>query len=152
MVGQPGSVPSSGKLLARLRVEVRLRHYSWRTERAYAAWVKRHVRYHGMRHPDELGREEIARFLSSLAIEGRVSASTQNQATAALVFLYKRVLRRDPGWLEGIVRAKKPHRLPVVLTREEVRAVLDQLSGRPRLMVMLLYGAACGCRSASGCG
>jgi len=141
VVAGPGSAPSSGKLLARLRAEVRLRHYSWRTERAYAAWVKRYVRYHGMRHPDELGREEIARFLSSLAIEGRVSASTQNQATAALVFLYKRVLRRDPGWLEGIVRAKKPHRLPVVLTREEVRAVLDQLGGRPRLMVMLLYGA-----------
>lgn len=104
-------------------------------------WIRRFVRYHGTRHPRELGAPEVARFLSMLAIERRVSASTQNQALSAILFLYREVLGEPLPWVEGIVRARVPLRLPTVLTRDEVRALLAELRGRERLVVTLLYGA-----------
>ena len=104
-------------------------------------WIRRFVRYHGTRHPRELGAAEVARFLSMLALERRVSASTQNQALSALLFLYRNVLSEPLPWVEGVVRAKIPVRVPTVLTRAEVRAVLAELPDRERLIVMLLYGA-----------
>jgi integrase len=116
-------------------------HYSRRTEEAYVAWILRYIRFHGKRHPLEMGAPELTRFLSSLAIEGKVAASTQNQALSALLFLYRAVLDPEVPWLDDIVRAKRPQRLPVVLSREEVRAVLLPLMGAPRLMAHLLYGA-----------
>jgi len=128
------------RLLDLLREELRLRHYSRRTEVAYVAWVKRYVRFLGLRHPAEFGREEVRAFLSHLALEGSVSASTQNQALGALLFLYREVLNEPLARVEEIVRAKRPKRLPVVLTRAEVSAVLRELRGTPRLMALLMYG------------
>ena len=125
--------PSKPRLLDRVRAALRIRHYSRRTEDVYVG--------HGKRHPAEMGAPEITRFLSALAVEGRVAASTQNQALSALLFLYREVLELDLPWLDGVVRAKRPQRLPVVLTREEVQAVLQPLKGVPRLMAYLLYGA-----------
>jgi len=130
-----------GRLLTQVRRSIRLRHYSRRTEQAYARWVRRFVRFHGDRHPTELGRAEVTEFLSSLAVRDRVSASTQNQALCALVFLYREVLGEPCDWLDGLVRAKRPSRLPVVLSQAEVRAVLGQLDGIPRLVAGLLYGS-----------
>ncbi len=135
------SAPQKPKLLDRVREAIRARHYSRRTEDAYIGWIKRYIFFHGKRHPSEMGAEEVTRFLSSLALDGHVAASTQNQALSALLFLYREVLQQDLPWLEGIVRAKRPIRLPVVLTRDEVQAVLSQLRGTPRLMATLLYGA-----------
>ena len=112
------------RLLVLVRRALRTRHYSQRTEEAYVSWIRRFVRFHGMRHPTELGERDVARFLSSLAVEGGVSAATQNQALAALLFLYQAVLERPLGAFEGLVRAHQPKRLPVVLTRDEVAAVL----------------------------
>lgn len=129
------------KLLDQVRRELRVRHRSPRTIEAYVGWVRRYVIFHGKRHPAELGEEEIARFLTYLAEERRVSASTQSQAASALIFLYRHVLRRKLDWVEGVPRASKSRRLPVVLTREEVRAVLAELRGTKRLVVMLLYGS-----------
>jgi integron integrase len=120
---------------------MRAHHYSPRTEDAYVGWIKRYIFFHEKRHPMEMGAEEVTRFLSSLALDGRVAASTQNQALSALLFLYREILQQDLPWLEGVVRAKRPIRLPVVLTREEVQAVLAHLRGTPRLMGTLLYGA-----------
>ena len=119
----------------------RLRHYSRCTEAAYVAWIRRYIFFHGKRHRAELGATEVTRFLSSLAIDGRVAASTQNQALGALLFLYRGVLELDLPWLDGFVRAKRPERLAVVLTREEVAAVPRPLTGAPRLMASLLYGS-----------
>lgn len=124
-----------------MRLAVRTRHYSVRTEEAYVAWIRRFIVFHGKRHPMEMGEAEIGQFLSALAREGKVSASTQNQALSALLFLYREVLQRDVAWIEGVVRARATKRLPVVLTREEVRAVLQQMRGTPKLMALLLYGA-----------
>jgi integron integrase len=125
-----------------VRRALRLRHYSRRTEEAYVAWIKRFIRSCGLRHPRELGPSDVTAFLSSLAVERRVSASTQNQALAALVFLYRDVLDVAVGWLTGLVRAKRPERVPVVLTKLEVRRVLGRLQGRgtPALVIGLLYG------------
>ncbi|MGH7645927.1 MAG: phage integrase N-terminal SAM-like domain-containing protein, partial [Gemmatimonadales bacterium] len=113
------SVPSAAagprplKLLAQVRQAIRTRHYSRRTEEAYVGWVRRYVRFHGTRHPAELGAAEVSAFLSSLAVEGRVSASTQNQALNAVLFLYRDALGQRLGWLADLVRAKRPTRLPV---------------------------------------
>jgi integron integrase len=138
----PPVTPPRPRLLDRVRAALRARHYSRRTEEAYVGWIKRYIFFfHAQRHPAEMGAEEITRFLSSLAVDGRVAASTQNQALSALLFLYRDVLEVDLPWLDGIVRAKRPHRLPIVLTRDEVRAVLQRLEGVPRLMACLLYGA-----------
>jgi integron integrase len=131
----------SPRLLDRLRGAVRARHYSRRTEKAYVAWVRRYILFHGKRHPLEMGGAEVSQFLTSLAVDGRVAASTQNQALNALLFLYRNVLEQDLPWLDRVVRAKRTVRLPVVLTREEVRAVIGQLRGTQRLMALLLYGA-----------
>lgn len=116
-------------LLEQVRIAIRARHYSRRTEKAYVSWTRRFVMYHGKRHPAEMGADEVTAFLSHLATERRVSASTQNQALSALLFLYREVLRLELPWLDGIVRARQPKRLPVVLTRQEVQAVLEHLHG-----------------------
>ena len=128
------------QLVERMRQTIRTLHYSRRTEKAYVYWVRRFVVHHGTRHPADMGADEIRAFLSHLAVHERVSASTQNQALCALLFLYGRVLGKDLGLIEGVERAKTPKRLPVVLTRGEVRAVLERMSGVPQLVCRLLYG------------
>src|SRR5438132_6451928 len=129
-------------LRGRLRAAVRARHYSPRTEESYVGWVKRFVVFHGRQHPDQLGEAEVRAFLEHLAERVRVSASTQNQAVAALLFMYEAVLgRRLALSPQGIVHAKELHRLPVVLSREEVRAVLAHLKAVSRLVGLLLYGS-----------
>jgi integron integrase len=139
--GAPAGAPPSPRLIPTVRRALRLRHYSRRTEDAYVSWIRRFIRYHDLRHPEELGPPEIERFLSDLAELRRVSASTQTQALSALLFLYRDVLGRPPSQLQGLVRARRPERVPVVLGREEVRLVLRALEGVPRLAGMLLYGA-----------
>jgi integron integrase len=129
------------KLLEQLRQQIRVRNYSIRTETVYAEWAKRYIRFHRYRHPAEMGAAEIEAFLTHLAVKRDVSASTQNQALAALLFLYKEVLKLDLPWLQGIVRAKKPKHLPVVLTRAEVEALLAQLQGVSWIVANLLYGS-----------
>lgn len=129
------------KLLDRLAAAIRVRHYSRRTEKTYMSWVRRFIRFHGLRHPDTMGSGEILAFLNHLAVERQVAASTQNQALAAILFLYRHVLDTEPGDLDGLVRAKRPERLPTVLTRAEVRRVLEALPAKPRLPATLLYGA-----------
>jgi site-specific recombinase XerD len=128
------------KLLGQVRAALRLRHYSRRTEEAYTRWIERYVRFHGTRHPAEMGSGEVSAFLASLAIHSRVSASTQNQALAALLFLYGEVLGQKVAWVADLVRAKQPHRLPVVLTRDEVRAILGSMRGVHQVVARLLYG------------
>jgi integrase len=129
------------KLLDRVREANRLRHGSRSTEKSYVGWIRRFILFHGKRHPAEMGAPEVTQFLSALAVEGQVAASTQNQALSALLFLYRHVLHQDLPWLDDIVRARRPKHLPVVLTRDEVRAVISKLDGTPRLMATLLYGA-----------
>lgn len=129
------------RLLDQVRDKIRFKHYSIRTEHAYVDWIKRYILFHGKRHPQEMGKQEAEQFLSHLAVDRNVAASTQNQALSAILFLYKEVLEQDIGWLENVERAKRPARLPVVLTATEVRAVLAYLEGRYRLMANLLYGA-----------
>jgi integron integrase len=129
------------RLLDRVRDAIRTRHYSRETEKAYVHWIKRYIFFHDKRHPADMGAPEVTRFLTSLAIDAHVASSTQNQALNAILFLYRIVLERELPWLDDIVRAKRPQRLPVVLTREEVRAVLDRLDGSPKLMTLLLYGS-----------
>ena len=138
---QPAVVPSPPWLLDRIRGVLRARHYSRRTEEAYVAWIRRFILFHGTRHPDGLGAPEVARYLSDLASRHQVSASTQNQAFSALLFLYREVLGRELAGLEHVPRARLPARLPVVLSREEVVAVLGRMHGTPRLMASLMYGA-----------
>ncbi|MBX6315418.1 MAG: integron integrase [Isosphaeraceae bacterium] len=129
------------KLLDQVRDAARTLHYSIRTEEAYVRWVRKFILFHGKRHPMEMGEAEVGAFLTHLAVEWEVAASTQNQALSALLFLYREVLKRPLAWVDNMVRAKKPERLPVVLTREEVRAVLDGLEGDKKLMASLLYGS-----------
>ena len=137
-VSSPSS--SSSHLLDRIRLALRTRHYSRRTEKAYTAWVHRVVLFHGKRHPTELGAPEVGHYLSHLASVGKVSASTQNQAFSALLFLYRDVLGRELAGLADTPRAKRPERLPLVLAPEEVRAVLRRMHGIPCLMSSLMYG------------
>jgi integron integrase len=118
-----------------------VRHYSRRTEGAYAQWAKRFVLFHDKRHPNEMGAAEVSAFLTHLAVVGRVSASTQNQALSALVFLYRVVLERPELELQDLVRARRPVHVPIVLSPQEVHALLAQLAGEPRLVASLLYGA-----------
>jgi len=129
------------KLLDQVRETIRLKHYSIRTEEAYVNWIKRYILFHNKRHPREMGRPEIEAFLTHLAVSENVAASTQNQALNALLFLYREVLQQDLDLPIHAVRAKRPKHLPTVLTREEVRRVLAQLSGTHRLMAQLLYGS-----------
>ena len=128
------------KLLDLLRDKVRLKHYSLSTERQYLHWAKRFILFHDKRHPKDMGPAEVEAFLTHLAVDGNVSASTQNQALSALLFLYKEVLEQDLPWLQDVVRAKRPARLPVVLTQTEVAAVLDRMQGTHGLMTRMLYG------------
>lgn len=130
-----------GKLLDRVRDSCRFRHYSIRTEEAYVNWIRRYIVFHGKRHPEELGEDDVRAFLTHLAVAGKVAASTQNQALSALLFLYDVVLHQPLGWIKNVERAQRPERLPVVLTRQEVQAILSQLSGTYRLMAHLLYGS-----------
>jgi integron integrase len=134
-------VATNPKLLDRVREAIRARHYSPRTEKAYIHWIKRFTLFYNQRQPAEMSEAEIGRFLSSLATASRVSASTQNQALNALLFLYHEVLGKEIGYVNGVVRAKRPTRLPVVLTKEEVRRLPGCLNDTPWLMAMLLYGA-----------
>jgi integron integrase len=129
------------KLLDRVRSAARLRHLSLRTEEAYADWIKRFILFHGKRHPSEMGAGEIRQFLSHLAVDGRVSASTQNQALCALLFLYRDVLQLDLPYVDGVERAKRATRVPVVFTREEVGRLLAGLNGSYSLIASLLYGS-----------
>lgn len=135
------SVAQPPKLLDRVRGEIRVRHYSRRTEEAYVHWIRRYIVFHGKRHPRELGVQEISAFLTWLATGQRVAASTQNQAFSALLFLYRAVLKMEVGEIERVSRAQVPVRVPVVLTRDEVRRVLDALKGTSWLVAALLYGA-----------
>jgi integron integrase len=132
--------PEAG-LFERMRLELRARHYSPRTERAYLAWVKRFVHFHGLRHPQALTAEHVEEFLNSLVTGRGVSASTHQQALCALLFLYRAVLRISAPWLDDLVRPRRTQFLPVVLTRGEVRAILARLDGTPKLMASLLYGS-----------
>ena len=129
------------KLLDRLRAAIRLKRFSRKTEEAYVGWTRRFILFHGKRHPSEMGEVEVTTFLTHLAQGRGVSASTQNQALCALLFLYRQVLSRQLGELDGLVWAKRSTHVPVVLTPDEVVAVLDELSGSPWLVVALLYGA-----------
>jgi integron integrase len=136
--------PTAGKpkkLLDQVRDVMRLKHYSLRTERTYCDWIERFIRFHDVRHPREMGEAEVSAFLTYLARDGNVAASTQNQALSSLLFLYKVVLKQEIGWLEDVERAKKPARLPVVLTRDEVHKIFGHLHGIARLMAGLLYGS-----------
>lgn len=128
------------KLLDRIRDAVRTRHYSIRTEDAYVTWAKRFILFHGKKHPSAMGAEEINVFLTHLAVDRNVSASTQNQALSAILFLYREVLGEKVGWITEIVKASRPQRLPVVFTREEVVEILRRMSGVERLAAELLYG------------
>ncbi|MCX5957068.1 MAG: integron integrase [Cyanobacteria bacterium] len=140
---RPGPPPVGVRppgLIQRYREELQARHYARRTVKTYEQWLRRFLRFHQLRHPREMGSAEVNAFLTHLAVEGQVSASTQNQALAALLFLYRVLLERDLD-LEGVVRARKPRRLPVVLTEEEVRSVLQRLEGSEALVAGLLYGS-----------
>lgn len=128
------------RLLDRLRAAIRLRHYSIRTETAYVDWARRYIRFHGLRHPRDLGAVEVEAFLSDLAVQRHVSAATQAQARSALLFLYKEVLRIELPWLSEVVIARPSRRLPVVLTPGEAAALLRQMSGPVGLVAALLYG------------
>ena len=129
------------RLLEQVRAEIRARHYSRRTEDAYVHWIRRFIVFHGRRHPRELRAPEISAFLTWLAVERHVAASTQNQALSGVLFLYREVLRQDVGVVELLPRARMPSKVPVVLSPSEVRQVLDRLTGVPRIVAMLLYGA-----------
>lgn len=129
------------RLFEQVRGVIRLKHYSIRTEQSYIGWIKRFILFHNKRHPRDMGAEEVTQFLTDLAVRGNVAASTQNQALNAIVFLYKEVLKIDLPWMDNIHRAKKPSRLPVVFTRNEVKRLLAQLDGTLWLMASLIYGS-----------
>ena len=129
------------RLLDQVRELIRIRHYSIRTEQAYLQWIRRYILFHGKRHPRDMGADELTMFLSDLALKRNVSASTQNQALNAILFLYRDVLKISLPWLNDVQRAKKPQRLPVVLTRREVASLLARLEGTSWLMAALTYGS-----------
>ena len=129
------------RLLDQIRARCRLRHYSIRTERAYVSWARRFILANGRRHPRDMGVVEVEAFLSTLATRDDVAASTQNQALSALLFLYREVLGIELPWMESVVRAKRPQKVPVVLSHDEVARLLAVLDGQPWLMAALLYGA-----------
>lgn len=129
------------KLLEKFRREVQRRNYSYSTEKHYAVWIKRFIRFHNMKHPEHLGEKEIVQFLNHLALEDNVAASTQNQALCAIVFLYKQVLKMDVSKLDNLKRAKKPKHLPVVLSKNEVTMLLNNMDGIPHIVCSLLYGS-----------
>lgn len=128
------------KLLEQVRIELRTRHYSRRTEEAYVGWIRRFILFHNKRHPNEMGAEEIKQYLNHLAVEQNVSSSTQNQALQAILFLYKKVLGKEVGWLNDIKHATRIKHLPVVFSRNETAQILNKLTGVIKLVVSLLYG------------
>lgn len=128
------------KLLDLVRNKLRLKHYSIRTEQSYTDWIKRYILFHGKRHPNELGGQDVESFLTHLAVEGKVAAATQNQAKSAILFLYREVLEVDLPWLDNVTQAKAPKRLPVVLTVVEVQTLLSRMTGTHSLISNLLYG------------
>lgn len=128
------------KLLDRVRAAVRMRHYSRRTEETYVGWIRRFILFHRKKHPSAMGADEVNAFLSSLATDGQVSATTQNQALSALLFLYRHVLNDPLPWIDNIVRARRPMRVPSVLTPGEVRQLIENIQGISRLVALLLYG------------
>jgi site-specific recombinase XerD len=129
------------RLLDQVRGVIRCKHYSIRTEQSYIDWIKRYIFFHDKQHPEQLGSRHISAFLTHLAVDRKVASSTQNQALCAIVFLYKEVLKKEPGEFEDLIRAKKPEKLPVVFTRQEAKQILLQLEGVDWLMGQLLYGA-----------
>jgi len=131
---------AKSQLMEEVRNTLRVHHYSLRTERIYLHWIRRYILYHNKRHPREMGEKEISGFLTFLAVNKHVSASTQNQALSALLFLYKRVLKLEIDWIDDVVRAKRKKNLPVVLTRTQVHQLLSCVSGRKQLLARLLYG------------
>jgi integron integrase len=135
------AVASSPKLLDRVRWHLRVKHYSIRTEQTYVDWIRRYILFHRKRHPNEMGEREVSEFLTHLAVDKHVAASTQNQAFAALLFLYQQVLERKLDFIDNVQRVNRPAKLPVVFTRAEARAVLAHLKGDYRLMAGLLYGS-----------
>jgi integron integrase len=138
-----GAAPAGGslRLLDRVAERIRVKHYSLRTEQAYVGWIRRYILFHGKRHPADMGKTEVEAFLTSLAVQRGVAASTQSQALAALLFLYREVLGQDLPWLDDVVRAKQPARLPTVLTRDEVRRLLGSVADAEcAFVVRLLYG------------
>lgn len=137
---QTHPVSAAPKLLDQLRHQIRRLHYSIRTEDAYVYWVRFFIRFHGVRHPREMGAPEVETFLTFLAVDRKVSASTQNQALSAILFLYRQILKVELPWLDNVVKARQPRHLPVVLTREEVQAVLARLDGTSGLILRLAYG------------
>lgn len=128
------------RLLDQVRERVRVKHYSLRTEKSYVGWIRRFILHHDKRHPRDMGAAEVEAFLTHLAVERNVSASTQNQALAALPFLYQEVLKVELPWLDGVTRAKRPERVPAVLTRPEIDRLFAHLEGTHLLMARLLYG------------
>lgn len=132
--------PAKPRLLDQVRARCRVRHLSLRTEQAYVGWIRRFILANGKRHPRELGGAEVEGFLTTLAVRGKVAAGTQNQALAALLFLYREVLGVELPWMEGVVRAKRPRRVPVVLSVDEVQRLLRAMDGRTALLAALLYG------------
>jgi integron integrase len=141
MIAPPESSTAPPKLLDRVRWHLRVKRYSLRTEQAYIDWIRRYIFFHKKRHHAEMGEEQIAEFLSHLAVEQRVAASTQNQAFSALLFLYQHVLEKKLDFIAGVERVRRPPKLPVVFTRAEARAILAHLKGDYRLMAHLLYGS-----------
>ncbi len=129
------------KLLDRVSIDMRVKHYSRKTEESYTSWIKRFILFNNKKHPNEMGKEEIQKFVNYLAVEKHISVSTQNQALSAILYLYKNILRKDFGWLEDVVRAHKSKRLPVVFTKVETREILNNLEGIPKLICSLLYGS-----------
>jgi hypothetical protein len=138
--GSPAVASGKPRLLDQVRQRCRLRHLALSTEHAYVGWIVRYILFHHKRHPLEMGAAEVTEFLTHLAAQEHVATSTQNQALSALLFLYREVLQREFGWLDGVVRAQKPKRLPVVFTPEEAMGSIEELQGVRWLMAMLLYG------------
>ncbi len=129
------------KLMDRVRIELRAQHYSRKTEESYTSWIRRYIIYHGKKHPELMGKEEIQKFINYLALEKHVSSSTQNQALQGVLYLYKNVLHRDVGWLDDIKHATRIKHLPVVFSKQEVSKIFEYLEGTPKLAVSLLYGS-----------
>jgi integrase len=140
MSGEIGSGAEGRKLFDVVRDKMRTRHMAYRTEQAYLQWIRRYIAFHKRRHPRDLGATEVEQFLTHLAVDRKVGPSTQSQALQALLFLYRSVLAVDLPWLENVTRAERPRRLPVVLNRAEVRAILANLEGTPWIVANLLYG------------
>lgn len=139
------------KLLELVCEAIRRKHYSPRTEETYTHWIRRYIYFHKKRHPAVLGEQDVTAFLNHLACDREVAAATQNQALSALLFLYREVLDAPLGWLDGLDRAKRPARVPTVLTRAEAQAIVGQLDGMRWLMASLLYGRDFGCANVLSC-